>query len=223
MPALVARQRVGDVALLGPALGRPVAMLGDADDVHEAAGRDPVVHDVAVRPHPVVRGDLDAEMRDALGRHQAAPGDAAGEARLLRPEHDVAHACCGCRRRRPAGRPRPSRRSRSARRRARPSARGRPACGRHARARPAAPPPAGWRGRRDGSGSTARRTSPRPRGRRGARCRVRPSSQRRWCTACGRTPAASSAGLRPRRISSREALGLIWMPAPISVMRGACS
>ena len=36
-------------------------------------------------------------------------------------------------------------------------------------------------------------------------------------------PTRSIAGFSPRRISSREALGLIWMPAPISPMRGACS
>jgi hypothetical protein len=39
----------------------------------------------------------------------------------------------------------------------------------------------------------------------------------------GRTPTASIAGFSPRRVNSLEALGLIWMPAPISALRGACS
>ena len=67
-------------------------MLDDAHHVHQPAARDPVVHDMPVRPHPVVRGDFYAEMLYAFGRHQPAPGDAAGEARLLRAEGEMAHA-----------------------------------------------------------------------------------------------------------------------------------
>jgi len=50
------------------------------------------VHDVPVRSHPIVRGDLDAEMGDALGRHEPAPGDAPCEARLLGAKGEMAHA-----------------------------------------------------------------------------------------------------------------------------------
>ena len=54
-------------------------------------GRDVVLHDAAVRPHPDA-GDLGhIEMRDALGRHQPAPGDVAGVARQLLAEHLPAH------------------------------------------------------------------------------------------------------------------------------------
>ena len=49
-------------------------------------------YDMAVRSHPVVRSNLEAEMPDAFGRDQSAPGDAAGEARRLGTEHGFAHA-----------------------------------------------------------------------------------------------------------------------------------
>ena len=63
----------------------------EAQAAPEPSGADPVVHDVAVRSHPVVRGDLDVEMPHAFGRHQTAPGDATGEARLLRTETEGVH------------------------------------------------------------------------------------------------------------------------------------
>ena len=70
-------------------------------------------------------------------------------------------------------------------------------------------------------GRAERRLDLAARAARAAGCGRRPSGAD--ARASGRTPAASIAGLRPSRISRREALGLIWMPAPISLMRGACS
>jgi hypothetical protein len=49
------------------------------------------VHEVAAGPDPRLRADLEIEVRDALGRDQAAIGDAAGEARRLLAEQCGAH------------------------------------------------------------------------------------------------------------------------------------
>ena len=92
MPALIAREHIGDLAFVCPGLPCPVAVLDDADHVHHPPARDPVVHDMAVRSQPVMRNNVNAEMPDALGRNQPAPGDAAGEARLLGTEDEFAHA-----------------------------------------------------------------------------------------------------------------------------------
>ena len=70
---------------------RRLLRAADADPVEGPPGRDVVLHDAAVRSHPDA-GDLGhIEMRDALGRHQPAPGDIAGVARQLLAEHLSAH------------------------------------------------------------------------------------------------------------------------------------
>src|SRR5215470_5674988 len=91
VPAFVARQGIRDLTPADPRFVRPGAVLGNADHIHEPSGRDPVVHDMAVRSHPVVRSDFYIEMAYPLDRHQPAPGDAAGEPRLLGAEQQMAH------------------------------------------------------------------------------------------------------------------------------------
>ena len=50
-----------------------------------------VVDEVLSRPHPDLRGHLQLEVTEPLGRHEAAVGDAAGEPRALGPEQGTAH------------------------------------------------------------------------------------------------------------------------------------
>ena len=157
----------------------PVAALDDAHDVQEPPRRHPVVHAMAARAHPEVRGHLDVEVRDALGRHQPAPRRAPGEARRVGAESQLAHAAVYA-----VGADQHVGLGRSAVLEARDRAPvllldRRPVDGRHARAPRAARRPAAPRDRRDGNDSTARRTPLRPPRPSGARCRVRPSSHRR--------------------------------------------
>ena len=92
MPAPVTLKQFGNVAAIGPRFASPMAVLDDADHVHEPPGGNQVVDAVSAGPHPVVRRHLDIEVSDAFGRHQPTPCHAAGEARLFGPTDNVAHA-----------------------------------------------------------------------------------------------------------------------------------
>ena len=91
VPALEGGERVGDLAAVGPRFARPRVLLDDGDEVDQPPAADEVVHEVPAGAHPHLRGDLEPELAQPLGRHQPAVGDAAGEARLLGPEQEPAH------------------------------------------------------------------------------------------------------------------------------------
>src|SRR3989441_7292721 len=91
MPPLEGGQRVGDLATVGPGFPGPGLALADRDEVDEPAARDEVVHEVPTWAHPVVGQHFELEMAEPIRGDEPAIGDAAGEARLLRPEELAAH------------------------------------------------------------------------------------------------------------------------------------
>ena len=74
-----------------------------------------------------------------------------------------------------------------------------------------------WRraGRRGAAADRARRSAPRPRRRKRDRPGARPCPKRDGSRLAAETPARRSSGSSPSARSTRMALGLIWMPAPM--------
>ena len=70
----------------GPGLHLPIVALRRAHVVHDLAAAHRIVQHVAVRAEPVHSNHAGKMGRQLLHRDQAAPGDAAGEHRLARPE-----------------------------------------------------------------------------------------------------------------------------------------
>src|SRR5262249_10650313 len=91
MLALERGERAGDGGAIGPVLPVPDVVLGPADEVQQARTRDEVLHEVPAGADPRLRADLEPEVGDALDRHQAAIGHAAGEARRLLTEERSAY------------------------------------------------------------------------------------------------------------------------------------
>ena len=217
MPALECGQRLRDLAAVGPRLARPGVLLDDGDEVDQAPAADEVVHEVPAGTHPDLRRHLEPELAQPLGRNQPAIGDAAREARVLgrrtgsgarrewMPSAPTSTSKLGAG---AVGEPRldaiaviaPDR-----------SADGRDGCARRAARRPAR-----RADRRGASGSAGKPNAASSGSASGARSSVRPSSQRRWCQASGRTPVLASCSASPSPCSTRDAFGLIWTPAPTS-------
>ena len=78
-------------ALRHPGFDLPVVALDEADEVHDLAAPHRIVQHMAVRPEPVGALHLREMRRQLRHRHQAAPGDAAGELRLVGAEQAGAH------------------------------------------------------------------------------------------------------------------------------------
>ncbi len=76
----------GNGRAIGPVFAIPRVVLGPPDEIKQASARDEVVHEVPAGAHSRLRADFEPEICDALGRDQAAIGDAAGEARRLLAE-----------------------------------------------------------------------------------------------------------------------------------------
>src|SRR5262249_36165946 len=62
VPALVLGQRGRHVTPVCPGLGCPAVLHHDRDEVDELLVAHEVVDDVATRPHPHLRGDLEVEI-----------------------------------------------------------------------------------------------------------------------------------------------------------------
>ena len=90
VPSLEGGDRIRRVAGVGPRLPRPAVLLDDRHEVDQAPALHEVVDEVGVRAHPDLRGHLEVEVAQALGRHQPAVGGAAGEDGVLRPEQHLA-------------------------------------------------------------------------------------------------------------------------------------
>jgi hypothetical protein len=91
VPPLEGGERAGHRRAIGPVLAVPGVVLGPADEVQQAPPRDEVVHEMTARAQPRLGADLEPEVGDAPDRHQAAVGDAAGEARRLLAEQRRPH------------------------------------------------------------------------------------------------------------------------------------
>ena len=91
VPALEGGERVRHLAPIGPGLAGPRVLLDDRDEVDQARTADEVVHEVPTGTHPYLRGHVEPEVAQSLGRHEPAVGDAAREARALGAEQDAAH------------------------------------------------------------------------------------------------------------------------------------
>src|SRR5262245_55708974 len=91
MPARERGEGAGDGGAIGPVLAVPGVALRPADEVQQTPARDEVVHEMPAGTDPRLRADLQLEVGDAPGRHQAAIRDAAGKARRLLAEQRGAH------------------------------------------------------------------------------------------------------------------------------------
>ena len=63
VPAGEGRERVCDLAAVGPRLARPRVLLDDRDEVDQPPAAHEVVHEVPARAHPHLRGHLELEPR----------------------------------------------------------------------------------------------------------------------------------------------------------------
>ena len=201
VPAVERRERVGDLAAIGPRLAGPRVLVDDRDEVHERLATDEVMDEVPARPHPDLRGHLEPEVPQTIGRHQPAVGGAAREARPLRAPQRRGARANGCRRRRRARRPRPGCRWRTAPRRCPRVRPARSGDGRGGPARRAPRQPARRGGRRDASARWGSRRPP-PAGRR-AGCAA--ASARRPSGAGARPAGARRSGPAARRVRARAA------------------
>ena len=91
VPAFEGGERIGHIAALGPGFLGPGVGVDHGDEIQKLPVAHVVVDEVLARPHPDLGLDRDVEVRDALGRDEAAIAHAAGEMRLLRPEQETAH------------------------------------------------------------------------------------------------------------------------------------
>src|SRR5262245_13815567 len=90
-PAGVFCQRILDAPFSQPRLARRLFRAADADPVERASGRNIVLDDAPVGPHPDAGHPAQIEMRNPLRRDEPTPGDIAGVAGQLPPEDLRSH------------------------------------------------------------------------------------------------------------------------------------
>jgi hypothetical protein len=86
VPTVVGGERVGDVALIGPRLSGPGVLLEDRDEVDQLPVSDEVVHEVPAGAQPDLRGHLQLQVGQPVGRDQPPVRDTPGEVWVLGAE-----------------------------------------------------------------------------------------------------------------------------------------
>src|SRR5262245_10283841 len=90
MPAAEVVGQLACRAFDRPGLDLPVVALDVADEVHQLTAPNWIMQDVAARPEPIRRQHLCDVSRKAVHRHNASPGEAAGELGSIGAEQALA-------------------------------------------------------------------------------------------------------------------------------------